>query len=137
MTEQLELDDIENKLIPVYSYTDLSALSNKDQKINELCAEINTLKELFHDLNSLVVHDGKQINVAHENIQNTKSNVEKAEHELVSTDDYKTKNTILAGIILTLVAGPSIGVIAGVKAGVAVFLGTSGITYMYKKINTK
>ena len=55
----LELEDnVEAKLIPVNSYTDLAdAAEKRNKEITDIANEVNQLAELFQDINDLVVVD--------------------------------------------------------------------------------
>lgn len=129
------MDDatIEAKLIPVTSATNLVDLETRHGRIVELATSIKELSEMFKDLNSLITVDDVKINAIATNIEEAKVQTEIAHNELVKAEKLKKSNTLLFGILATLVAGPSIGLTLGIKAGVLTVIGSGGITVMYNK----
>ena len=67
-------------------------------------------------------------------MEETKEKVDQAQERLVEARKLQKNNSILFGIIVTLIAGPSVGFIVGLKAGLITALGTSSATIVYDKM---
>lgn len=130
-------DEINAKLIPVNSTTDLVALEHRHQQICEIATNVKELAQMFTDLNGMIVADGNKLDIAATNIEHAKHQTEIAHVELVKANNLQQSNAILIGILITLVAGPSVGVLVGIKAGVLTALGTGSATALYDKLINK
>jgi t-SNARE complex subunit (syntaxin) len=122
----------------INSLSDLqTVLTNQNKRsldIAELNNEIGQLLIAFKDVEHFVDEQGNKIDFIDDKINNAQINVLHAETQLTFASKYKKQGVYLVGGILTLIGGPSAGLLYGIKAAVA----ASGVglgTLIYGKIS--
>lgn len=141
---QLELDEnLTATLIPlddldVFDSPEAVKLrAERTERLKMVCKDVQQLKELFQDINSLVVADDENIAHVAENISEVRRQVEKAEVELVAVvplqKSANQRELLLTGMVLSLVAGP-VAIALGIKAAgvlVITFVGAGAARLLY------
>lgn len=94
-------------------------IEERDREIRAIEQDVADINEIFRDLSEMVKVQGEQLDTIEEHVESTVVHTEKATKELEKAYEYgRLGATLTAGLMGAAVAGP-IGLLAGIKSGVA------------------
>lgn len=108
-------------------------IAQRQTNINAMAQDVHQLKEIFHDLGTMVDQQEMPIAKIQDHVKVAQQNVDVAQVQLLHAASLQKTAGLKMGLLATCIGGPVVGLAMGIKFGCLTSLFAGSGTYFYNR----